>query len=322
MKVETETDTETEAEIRSSRLYAAGRGQIYAAFSDVSLLPRWWGPRGFSNTMHEFDLRPGGHWKFTMHAPDGQDYPNHKHFTHVLPGQRVEFDHVAPVHRFHMSLDLSDQAGGTLFSWVMKFEDPEDTRKLRSFITTANEENLERLESLLAELPADQDSVLERCFDVPRERVFAAWTRPDLLAQWWGPHAFTNPVCEVAAEKGRDYRMVMRSPDGTEYPLKGTFLQVTPPWQMAFTMDCSEHPPQWHDVVKPGRTKDDANPAGLILTTVTFIAEAEDRTRVLLRQRFESPEIYQSFMRMEMHSGWNESFDALAALLANGHKKE
>lgn len=322
MKVETETDIDTEAEIRSSRLYAAERGQIYAAFSDVSLLPLWWGPKGFSNTIHVFDLREGGVWNFTMHGPDGSDYPNQKNFTLVEPGRRVEFDHAAPMHRFHMTLALEDRAGGTQLSWNMKFEEAEEAEKLRGFITQANEENFERLESLLAKLPTVQDSVLERVFDASRESVFAAWTQAETLSQWWGPHAFTNPVCEVEAEKGRDYRIVMRSPEGEDYALKGTFLEVTLPWQIALTMDCSEHPPQWHDVMKPGRSKDDANPAGLILITVTFIAEAEDRTRVLLRQRFESPEIYQSFMRMDMHSGWNESFDALAALLANGHKKE
>lgn len=257
-----------------------------------------------------------------MHGPDGTDYPNQKNFTAVEPGHRVEFDHAAPVHRFHMTFELEDRAGGTQLSWIMAFEDADEAEKLRSFILQANEENFERLESLLAGLPSDRDSVIERIFHAPRERVFAAWTRAETLAQWWGPHGFTNPVCDVRAEKGADYRIVMRHPDGGDYPLKGSILGVTPPWQIALTMDCSEHPPQWHDMVKPDRNAEDANPAGLILTTVTFIAETEERTRVLLRQRFESPEIYQSFMRMDMHSGWNESFDALAALLANGHKNE
>lgn len=315
-------DSATCPGIRSSRLFAASRQQVYAAFSDPSLLTRWWGPRGFTSTVQVFDLQPGGRWEMILHGPDGARYPNEIIFTAVTPGQHVAFDHLGSMHRFLMSLDFTDEAGGCRMAWHMQFEDGRESAKLRDFIIEANEQNFDRLESLLAELPADQESVIVRHFEAPCERLFEAWTRADLLAQWWGPHAFTNPVCEVQAVPGGTCRMVMRSPDGEDYVLKATFLHLNTPRQIVLALDCSEHPPHWHEMVKPGRTPEEANPAGIILTTVTFIAEGVDRTRLILRQRFESPEICRRFMEMNLHQGWQESMDALAALLANGHKKE
>ena len=64
----------TDREIVSTRVLDAPRELVFRAFSDPDLLARWWGPEGFTNTFHEFDLRPDGAWRFVMHGPDGTDY--------------------------------------------------------------------------------------------------------------------------------------------------------------------------------------------------------------------------------------------------------
>lgn len=58
------------------RLIAASPSEIFAAMSDASRIAKWWGPEGFTNTIHEFEFRPGGKWLLTMHGPDGTNYPN------------------------------------------------------------------------------------------------------------------------------------------------------------------------------------------------------------------------------------------------------
>ena len=58
-----------------------------------------------------------------------------------------------------------------------------------------------------------REFVITRAFDAPPERVFEAWTDPKRLAQWWGPHTFTNPVCQLDVRPGGPYRIVMRSPE-------------------------------------------------------------------------------------------------------------
>lgn len=302
--------------IRSSRLFAASREQVYTAFSDPSLLTRWWGPRGFTSTLHVFDLQPGGRWHMTLHGPEGAHYPNEILFTAVTPGQQIIFDHLGSMHRFLMSMDFTDEGGGCRLSWHMQFEDGRESDKLRHFIIEANEQNFDRLEVLLAELPSERDSVLQRSFAAPCAALYGAWTQPERLAQWWGPHAFTNPVCDFQGQADTPYRMVMRSPDGEDYPLKGQILVAQPPRHLVFTMDCSEHPDHWQDLIKPARDPEEDNPAGLILTSVTIVEETDQNCRLIIRQRFESEALCQRFLSIGMHDGWNESLDSLAALLA------
>ena len=81
--------------LRLSRSFAAPRDRVFRAFTAPAQLARWWGPKGFTNTFHEFDLRPGGDWRFVMHGPNGADYANDNVFVEVVKPERVVFDHVS-----------------------------------------------------------------------------------------------------------------------------------------------------------------------------------------------------------------------------------
>ena len=159
-----------------------------------------------------------------------------------------------------------------------------------------------------------REFIISRAFEATPEQVFAAWTDPKLLAEWWGPHAFTNPVCDLDARPGGAYRVVMRSPEGVDYPLKGVFRQVVKPLRLVLTMDASEHPAEWHDLVKPNRAKGETNPAGEMLTRVTF-EPFEGKTRLTVRTRFESPEIRDAMVKLGMNEGWSQSLEGLGGLL-------
>lgn len=136
--------------IHSTRVFNVSRERLFEAFRDPSQLARWWGPEGFTNTIGEFDLRPGGFWHFTMHGPDGTDYPNTHEFSEVDPPSRIAFVHDAPVHRFRMTMDFTAEDSGARLAWRMEFEDPDEAVKLREFILAANEQNFDRLEAVLA----------------------------------------------------------------------------------------------------------------------------------------------------------------------------
>ncbi|MGA2539857.1 MAG: SRPBCC domain-containing protein, partial [Terracidiphilus sp.] len=69
---------------------------------------------------------------------------------------------------------------------------------------------------------------ISRLFNAPRELVYAAWTDPKQLAQWWGPKGFTNPRCEVDVRPGGKIHIDMRAPDGVVYPMAGAFREVIP----------------------------------------------------------------------------------------------
>jgi uncharacterized protein YndB with AHSA1/START domain len=141
--------TPADREIVSTRVFAAPRDAVFRAFRDPDLLARWWGPAGFTNTIHEFDLRPGGSWRFVMHGPDGTDYPNVSHFVEVVPDERIVFDHDKPIHVFRMTMTFADVPGGTRLTWRMRFESADEHEKMKGFIPQANEQNFDRLAALL-----------------------------------------------------------------------------------------------------------------------------------------------------------------------------
>jgi uncharacterized protein YndB with AHSA1/START domain len=166
------------------------------------------------------------------------------------------------------------------------------------------------------EASADLDFVISRVFDAPRALVFKMWTDAKHMARWWGPRGFPASDCKMDVRPGGAYRIVMNAPDGAKYPLKGFYREISPPAKLVFTMDCSEHPAAWHDMVKPNRTKDEPNPAGEMLTTVTF-EENSGKTTMTIRMRMASPEIRASMVKMGMNDGWSQSLDKLAELLAD-----
>jgi uncharacterized protein YndB with AHSA1/START domain len=139
-------------EIVSTRMFAAPRELVFEAFSSPDHLVHWWGPKGFTNTFNEFDLRPGGAWRFVMHGPDGVDYQIAKDFVEVVKPERIVLQHLGPVHRFRMTMTFAEHSGKTKLTWRMRFESAAETAKVRSFITEANEQNFDRLQTYLATL--------------------------------------------------------------------------------------------------------------------------------------------------------------------------
>lgn len=151
-------------------------------------------------------------------------------------------------------------------------------------------------------------------FSAPRALVFQAWTDERQMAQWWGPHGFENVACRLDPRVGGSYHIVMRSPQGIDYPVQGLYREVISPKRLAMTVDCSEHPSEWHDFVRPHRAKDDLNPVGVFLQTVTF-QEHEGQTILTITAFFQSPEIRDALLDLGMHEGWSQCLERLAALL-------
>lgn len=86
-----------------------------------------------------------------------------------------------------------------------------------------------------ADSTSDREIVISRVVDAPRALVWQAWTDPAHLARWWGPKGFTNPVCNWKAQSGQAIHVVMRAPDGTEYPMGGEFREIAAPERLVFT---------------------------------------------------------------------------------------
>jgi uncharacterized protein YndB with AHSA1/START domain len=127
-----------------SRLVAATPSEVFAAMSDAARVARWWGPSGFTNTIHEYDFRPGGKWLLTMHGPDGKDYPNESRFTRIVANQLFEIEHLSG-HHFLLTIELAPVPGGTEVKWLQTFDSAEHYQQIAAFVASANGQNLDRL---------------------------------------------------------------------------------------------------------------------------------------------------------------------------------
>ena len=166
-----------------------------------------------------------------------------------------------------------------------------------------------------------RELVYTRSFNAPRESVFGAWTEPKKLARWWGPHGMTNPVCNVDLRPGGRYRIVMRAPNGVEYPLKGEFREVLRPARLIFTVDAEEHPAEWHAMLRRYLAPGSAEKGLHAVVTVTFEKSARG-TDITILNEYDSVEIRDAVVKMGSNDGWAQSLERLEFLLKKTHPKK
>jgi uncharacterized protein YndB with AHSA1/START domain len=144
--------------------------------------------------------------------------------------------------------------------------------------------------------PTDREIHIERIFDAPRDRVWRAFTEPDLLAQWWG-RGNKLVIERLEVKQGGRWRFVEHGPDGV-HGFSGAFREVTPKDRMVWTFE-------W-----------DGMPGYVSVDTVIFEDLDDGRTKVISKALFFTPEERDGMLRSGMEQGLNQSYAALDALLA------
>jgi uncharacterized protein YndB with AHSA1/START domain len=150
--------------------------------------------------------------------------------------------------------------------------------------------------------PTEREIRIERVFDAPRDRVFAVYTDPELIPEWWGPRDTTAVVDEMDVRPGGSWRFVVRIADGSETAFRGTYREVTPPERIVQTFE-------WEGL--PGRVS---------VETATF-EDLGDCTKVTTTSLFHTPEERDGMLASGMEGGLNETYarlDELLARLASG----
>ncbi len=133
-------------EILSSRIINSPVETVYQAFENPNHLKNWWGPEGFTNTIHEFDLRVGGNWILTMHGPEKGNYENSSVFKTVLPNKLISWERKSqPLFDMEIAFEKLEE-NKTQISFKMIFSTAEECEKMRKFVEPKNEENFNRLE--------------------------------------------------------------------------------------------------------------------------------------------------------------------------------
>lgn len=167
-----------------------------------------------------------------------------------------------------------------------------------------------------SEASQPREYVLKRSFAAKPSRVFAAWTRPELMAQWFSPKDFTA-TAELDVRPRGKYRITMIDKDGVAWPIKGEYREISPGEKLVYTEDLSEHPKQFDEMLlAAGLGKGDRHET---VTTVTFDEAPGDATKVTVRTRFATAKERDAHVKLGMPDGWGECFQKLDALLAAKH---
>jgi uncharacterized protein YndB with AHSA1/START domain len=114
---------ESKNELHITKMLKAPAELVWKVWTDPEHMACWWGPNGFTNTIHTMDVKAGGEWRLTMHGPDGKNYPNKSVFIEITPLKKIVFQHFNPGYR--ASIVFESTGIETLMEWTMQFETPE-----------------------------------------------------------------------------------------------------------------------------------------------------------------------------------------------------
>lgn len=149
---------------------------------------------------------------------------------------------------------------------------------------------------LIVTLPSDTEIKQERMFDAPRELVFRAYTDPEIVPQWWGPHGYTTRVDQMDVRPGGKWRSVQHDPEGNEFAFRGEYLEVVPPERLVGTFEY------------------EGQPGSIAVETMTLEA-VDGGTRLTAVMRFDTKEERDGMLEAGMEQGASESMDRFEALL-------
>ena len=302
-------------EIWITRIYDAPVKAVWDAWTDPKQVAQWWGPRGFTITTVDKDVRTGGSWVFTMHGPDGVDYPNKTVFLEVDKYSRLVYDHGGNDNRppmFRVTVLFSEHKGKTKMEMSMSFPTADAAAEARKFVKKAGGESTwDRLAEFLTKEATGKDQfVINRSFDAPIEVMYEMWTNPKHFSQWLAPTGFDMRFIRADIRAGGSTFYCMSGVSGDKMYGRAQYIEMQKPHRLVYTQqfcdekeNISRHPMAaiWPETM---------------LTTVTLTEEEPNRTRVTITWECHGPftsEELHTFVtaKLGMAGGWTGSFDKL-----------
>lgn len=150
--------------------------------------------------------------------------------------------------------------------------------------------------------PQDSDLVIDRIFDAPLEKVWKAFSDPEMIKKWWGPKEFTCPVAKIDFREGGSYLFCMRDQKGKDFYSGGKYEQIIDGEKIVYSDSFMDKD---GNVVSPkeyGFGEDFPQQ----LTVLVYFEEVDGKTKMQLRHQG-MPENQKS----DCTKGWNSSFDKL-----------
>lgn len=304
-------------ELSITRTFDAPRELVWKAWTDAGMAKEWMGPRGFMTTEFTTSDEPGGSWRLTMvgQRPGSEELVTLRQGGTILeikPPELLKYtfgwDSRASVglgdgpKENVITIQFEEQGGKTVMHFTQgPFATGSERDGHNGGWNSAFDCFAEFVSRIQPERKSAADHVpselhLRRFFAAPRQMVFDAWTKPEMVKEWWGPKCFTTPVCEMDARGGGEILIHMKAPDGTVYPMTGKFIEVYAPYRFHFTSGPLD---------KEGKQ---------IFETWTsvFFEEKDGGTEVVLDVHVTKSTAEASMYLKGMSQGWGQSLDKLA----------
>jgi uncharacterized protein YndB with AHSA1/START domain len=151
--------------------------------------------------------------------------------------------------------------------------------------------------TLKVETRGDREILMTRVFDAPRQMVYEAFTKPELLKRWFGPRGFSLDVCEVDLRVGGGFRFVLRRPNGKTMGMRGVYQELEPPERSVHLESFDDYP-------------------GAPAVVTTLLTEQDGKTTLSVTILSPSREVRDAVIQSGMEHGAAESYDKLAEVLA------
>ena len=307
-------------ELQIIRIYDAPAKLVWEAWTDPDQVGKWWGPRGFTITTKHRDLRVGGQWIYTMHGPDGTDYPNITTYHVVEPYKKLVYDHGGNADRpklFTVTVTFEEHKGKTTMNMIMALDTAEAAKETKKFIKKAGGNGTwDRLGEHLEKRSKDRDTfIINRSFEADLETVYQMWTQPERYIRWLGPEGAQAKFIRADVRVGGTSQWSMSMGEGNVKHGQLHYKEITPNASFVYTQNfCDEE----------GRATPAPFPMSYpksLRTTTTFTEEAPGQTRVTVMWEIDgtaSAEERKNFldMRPVMTEGWSQSFDKIDELLS------
>ena len=310
---------ERESELRLVRVFDAPVALVWDAWVKEEHVAQWWGPRGFTLTTTSKDVRPGGRWVYTMHGPDGTDYPNITTYHVVEPHAKLVYDHGATAEReplFRVSVTFRERQGRTEMDLTMALATAEAAREARAFIKRAGGESTwDRFGEYLEQVQGREGVFLiTRSFAADQQTVFGMWVDPDHYVRWMGPTGSTMSFLRADVREGGSTLWAMTMADGSTKHGMLNYRTIRPYDLFVYSQHFSDASGA---LCKPSfaPTYPDR-----LLTTVTLTPEGAEETRVTVRWEIlgaatvAERDTFET-MKTSMTPGWTGAFDKLEAML-------
>lgn len=321
MSATTMTEPVKGYELKITRVFDAPRELVWKAWTDPEMALHWMGPRGFTATEFAAPREVGKEWRMTMvgRVPATQEpvtLRQHGRTLEMDPPRKLVYTLAwddracvglseSPFRENTVTVLLEEKGDKTVMTFT---QGPFATEGERDGHNGGWNSAFDKFaEFMLAEQPgrvANPNEVpselhLKRIFAAPRQLVFDAWTKPEMVAEWWGPRHFNTTVEKWEAKSGGEIFAVMHGPNGMSHPMSGKFVEFQPPSRLHFTAAALD---------KEGK-------AMFENWNSVFFEDVEGGTQVTLDVHvMQQTEVAPQYLK-GMTAGWSQSLDKLGDLL-------